>query len=105
MALLKNVLFGALLIILMLPVSKNANAQIKNYNVIWDTPSIDSWGSMPIGNGDIRANIWISANGEIHFYISKTDAWSENGRLLKIGKLKVRFNPNILKDSDFRHGR
>jgi hypothetical protein len=57
---------------------------------------------MPIGNGEIGANFWITPNGEIHFYISKTDAWSENGRLLKIGKLKVRFTPNILESSDFK---
>lgn len=101
MTLLKNILFGALLFFLMLLISNKTTAQLKNYNVEWDTPSMDSWGSMPIGNGDIGANFWITPDGEIHFYISKTDSWSENGRLLKIGKLKVRFMPNILKDAEF----
>jgi alpha-L-fucosidase 2 len=90
-----------LLIILMLPVTKNGTAQLEKYNVKWDSPSEDSWGSMPIGNGDIGANLWITPDGEIHFYISKIDAFSENGRLLKIGKLSVRFTPNIMKGADF----
>ena len=102
MTVLKNVLFGALLFFLILSIPNKGYTQLKNYNVKWDTPSLDSWGSMPIGNGDIGANFWITPDGEIHFYISKTDSWSENGRLLKIGKLKVRFTPNILKESDFK---
>lgn len=71
-------------------------------NVIWDSQSTDSWGSMPIGNGDIGANVWVNPNGELEFYISKTDAWSENGRLLKIGKLKLNLTPNLLAAKDFR---
>lgn len=90
------------LLVLLVFLSFQLDAQIKNYNVIWDTPSEDSWGSMPIGNGDIGANIWVSPQGEINFYISKTDSWSENGRLLKIGKLKVRFTPNILEGMNFK---
>jgi alpha-L-fucosidase 2 len=77
-------------------------AQIENYNVVWESPGPDSWGSMPAGNGDIGANFWVDPDGEIHFLISKTDAFSENGRLLKIGKLKVHSSPNILKNSNFR---
>jgi len=101
MAKLKIRFLAAILIIFTLPISKNVNAQLEKYNVKWESPSADSWGSMPIGNGDIGVNLWITPEGEIHFYISKTDAFSENGRLLKIGKLKVRFTPNILKDADF----
>ena len=45
------------------------------YNVIWNSPSNNSSGSMPIGNGDIGMNLWVEANGDLVFYISKTDAW------------------------------
>lgn len=27
-------------------------------NVVWDTPSENSLGSMPLGNGDIGLNLW-----------------------------------------------
>ncbi len=82
----KTYLYKAFLLILVLPVFAPARAQVESCNVIWDSSSRDSWGSMPAGNGDIGANVWVNPDGEIHFYISKTDAFSENGRLLKIGK-------------------
>ncbi len=66
------------------------------YNVIWDSPSIDHHGSMPIGNGDIGLNVWVEENGDICFYIGKTDSWGDNGRLLKVGKVRVKFSPSII---------
>ena len=29
------------------------------YNVVWDSPSKDYSGSMPLGNGDIGVNAWL----------------------------------------------
>jgi hypothetical protein len=49
---------------------------------------------MPIGNGDIGANVWVEQGGDLLFYISKTDAWSENARLLKLGRIRIRLTPN-----------
>ncbi len=79
----------------------NEKSSIDDYNVIWDSPSNDSWGSMPVGNGDIGSNVWVSPDGVLHFYISKTDAFSENGRLLKIGKASVKFTPNVFSGENF----
>ena len=64
------------------------------YNVVWRTPSADSSGSMPLGNGDLGTNLWVEETGNLLFYIGKTDAWSENGRLLKLGRVRIRFSPN-----------
>ena len=64
------------------------------YNVVWTTPSRDSSGSMPIGNGDIGLNVWVEQDGDLRFYIAKTDAWSENVRLLKLGGVRIRLSPN-----------
>ncbi len=49
---------------------------------------------MPIGNGDIGANVWVEQDGDLVFYVSETDAWSENGRLLKLGRVRIRLSPN-----------
>ena len=59
------------------------------YNVYWNSPSVNSHGSMPLGNGDIAINLWAVENDDLIFYISKTDAWDDSGRLCKIGKLRV----------------
>jgi hypothetical protein len=64
------------------------------YNVYWNSPSTDSSGSMPLGNGDIGINLWAQENDDLIFYISKTDAWDDSGRLCKIGKLRVNISSN-----------
>ncbi|NWK56795.1 hypothetical protein HW115_14325 [Verrucomicrobiaceae bacterium N1E253] len=71
-----------------------------NYDVVWDSPSANASGSMPIGNGDIGANVWVEPNGDLLLYISKSDAWGDNGRLLKVGKIRVTCDPAIFKPGD-----
>ena len=67
-------------------------------DLTWTTPSGDSHGSMPLGNGDIGLNVWVEKSGDLLFYISKTDAWSDNvggnKGLLKLGRVRVRLDPN-----------
>lgn len=63
-------------------------------NVVWTTPSKDHNGSMPIGNGDIGMNVWGEQDGDLLLLLSKTDAWSENHRLLKLGRVRVKLSPN-----------
>ena len=73
------------------------SSTLNNYNVVWNTPSLNSLGSMPTGNGDIGINLWVEENGDLLFYLSKTDAWSENARLLKLGKVRLSLSPNPFK--------
>ena len=47
---------------------------VKQHDVQWTTPSGDESGSMPIGNGEVGANLWVEQNGDIVFYISRTDS-------------------------------
>lgn len=70
--------------------------KLDNYNVIWNSPSKDHHGSMPLGNGDIGLNVWVEESGDICFYIGKTDSWGDNGRLLKVGKVRVKSEPSIV---------
>ena len=73
----------------------NAQAEsIARCNVSWDTPGKDYKDSMPIGNGDIGLNVWTEQNGDLVFLIGKTDAWSENGQLVKLGRVRVKTTPN-----------
>ena len=64
------------------------------YNVVWDSPSVDHHGSMPLGNGDIALNAWVTPQGDVQFFISKTDAWDDNARLVKVGAVRVHLEPN-----------
>ena len=67
---------------------------LDRYNVVWQSPSKDSSGSMPLGNGDVGLNVWVQEDGDLRFYISKTDAWSGICRLLKLGRLRIKLSPN-----------
>ena len=69
--------------------------KLSAYNVTFDTPSrTGSAESMPLGNGDITANVWVEDNGDLLFYIGKSDSWSEAMRLLKIGRVRMHLSPN-----------
>jgi hypothetical protein len=70
--------------------------ELARYNVVWDSPSQDAAGSMPLGNGEVGLNLWVEPNGDLLFYIARTDAWSECNRLLKLGRVRVSLSPNPL---------
>jgi len=80
--------------IAMTAVARLLAAPLDAFNVTWDTPSANHHGSMPLGNGDIALNAWMTKDGDLHFYISKTDAWDDNARLIKVGKVRLHFEPN-----------
>jgi alpha-L-fucosidase 2 len=73
----------------------DVQSKLNAYNVSWDSSSTTgSAASMPIGNGDITANVWVEKGGDLMMYIGKSDTWSEATRLLKIGRLRMNFSPN-----------
>lgn len=65
----------------------------ERYNVVWDSPGKDYRGSMPVGNGEIGLNVWVEETGDLLFYIGRTDSWDDNGRLLKVGKVRISIKP------------
>ena len=67
---------------------------VSAHDVIWTSPSRDVSGSMPIGNGDLAANVWVDADGALSMYLSKSDAWDDNARLLKLGRIRVEIDSN-----------
>jgi len=64
-------------------------------NVVWHSPSVDSFGSMPLGNGDVGANVWVEPNGDLLFYVSKVDVYDSAHQLKKLGRVRVRFDPAL----------
>ena len=74
---------------------------LEKYNVVWDSPSKDYNGSMPIGNGDLAANVWVEPTGDLIFYLSKSDAWT-GGRpdpeLVKLGRVRVRLDKPLFQE-------
>lgn len=98
-----RLLFVLLSTCLLAPAKPTApSAAVDDYNVVWDTPSADSAGSVPLGNGEIALNAWVEPSGDLLFYIARTDAWSGalNGPLfgafglIKVGRVRVSLSPN-----------
>jgi hypothetical protein len=71
-------------------------ASVEAYNVAWDSLGKGEHDSMPLGNGDIGVNAWTEPNGDLVFYISKTDAWDDSARLVKVGRVRIHLDPNAL---------
>lgn len=75
--------------------------QLRKYDIKWTSPSKNSLGSMPIGNGDIGLNVWVEEDGSLNFYIGKTDAFNDFHQLLKLGKVRITFSSNPLLAKEF----
>lgn len=71
------------------------------YNVVWNSQSINSSESMPCGGGDIGLNVWVE-NGELLIYVSKSGFFDENNGFLKAGRIRLKLNPNPFDNGTFR---
>ena len=73
-------------------------------DVVWDSPSADEMGSMPAGNGDVAASLWVESNGDVIFYLAKNDAFSDHPAglrgLVKLGRLTLRTSPPLFQPGD-----
>jgi hypothetical protein len=63
-------------------------------DVKWATLGRDENDSMPIGNGDLAANVWTEQNGDLVLLVAKSDAWTEMGKLVKLGRVRIQLTPN-----------
>ena len=66
---------------------------LNTYNVVWNTQSKNSSESMPLVGGDIGCNVWVE-NGDILLYVQRSGSLDENGEYLKMGRFRVKLNPN-----------
>ncbi|KAL5114598.1 hypothetical protein ACEQ8H_007503 [Pleosporales sp. CAS-2024a] len=72
-----------------------------SYDVAWTSPGVNgSADSMPLGGGDIGINTWYE-NGTILMYIAKSGTFDENNSLLKLGRVRLAFDPNPFDDDSF----
>jgi hypothetical protein len=77
-----------------LGLSAQPNPFVAENDVTWKSPGTNENDSMPLGNGDVALNLWTEPSGDIVLLVAKSDAWSENGQLLKLGRVRVRLTPN-----------
>ncbi|NQT38533.1 MAG: hypothetical protein HQ581_13640, partial [Planctomycetes bacterium] len=73
-----------------------AEERMARYNVVWESPSNDSSGQMPLGNGDIAAGVCVIENGDLYLLLAKNDAYNYNGDIYKTGRVRISLEPNPL---------
>jgi alpha-L-fucosidase 2 len=93
---MKLKIISILVILASRALSAQENDFTKLNDVVWNSLGTNENDSMPIGNGDIAANVWTEQNGDLVLLVAKADAWAESGALMKLGRVRVRVNPNPL---------
>ncbi|MFC2118943.1 DUF5703 domain-containing protein [Bacteroidota bacterium] len=66
---------------------------LEQYNVVWSEQSNNSSESMPLVGGDTGCNVWVE-NGDVLLYMQRSGCLSENGEYLKLGRIRLRLDPN-----------
>jgi len=62
---------------------------VSQYNIVWNSPSRDALESMPLsGKFGAGANVWVQ-DGAVWLYLAHNLANDEDGRLLKLGALRI----------------
>jgi len=74
--------------------SSLAGESMARYNVIWDSPSKNASGQMPLGNGDIAAGVYAIEDGDLYLLLAKNDAYTYNGDIFKTGRVRVSLSPS-----------
>ncbi|MGD0940215.1 MAG: DUF5703 domain-containing protein [Terracidiphilus sp.] len=70
------------------------NPFVTGNDVAWTGLGRNENDSMPIGNGDLAANVWTEQSGDLVLLVAKSDAWTEMGKLVKLGRVRIQLAPN-----------
>ncbi len=55
--------------------------------LVFDTPAADEKGIMILGNGELGAVAWLTADGTLHTVLQNSDSWNEGGHHVKTGAI------------------
>lgn len=65
--------------------------RISKSNVTYHMLGVSDRSAMPIGNGVLGASVWVEQDGNICFYLSRSDAITELDRTVKLGMYRISF--------------
>ena len=96
MKLFSPFLYSLLIAVAMPPCGAWADGRhlLTENDVTWTSLGTNENDSMPIGNGDLAANVWTEQNGDLVLLVAKADAWTETGKLVKLGRVRLHWPAN-----------
>jgi len=65
--------------------------KLAEQHIVWDSPSQDASGAMPLGNGVILANTWVEPNGDLLVALAHIE--SQNKQASPLGRLRIQLDP------------
>lgn len=68
---------------------------VAKYDVSWSQLGASEEDSMPLGNGDLAANVWTEQGGDVVILLAKSDAYTELGKLVKLGRIRLHLAPAV----------
>lgn len=87
-------------LILMLSADPSGYGQgADGYDIVWTSQSKNSSESMPLVGGDMGCNVWVEAN-ELMIYVQRSGSFTENGEYVKMGRIRVRLEPDLIQKFD-----
>ena len=66
------------------------------YNVWLNSTGVNDTTSMPIGNGNLAANVWVADAHTVSLYFTTTEFLTHQMWLQKAGRVDVRFDPAVV---------
>ena len=95
-------IIGFFAVLLLAAVNAQSTGILNGYNIVWDSQSSNPSESMPVGGGDIGLNVWVE-NNELLLYIGRSGTFDENNHMLKLGRVRLKLNPNpFSSEGEFR---
>ena len=70
---------------------------VSDFNPVFDSPSSNGPAdNMPVGNGEVLGNVYVDSvrNGSLAILLGRSDVFSGEVQPLKLGRLRLEFNPN-----------
>ncbi len=75
------------------------SSKMEDYDIVWDRQSVNASESMPLGGGDVGCNVWVE-NGDVLMYVQRSGSIAENHEYLKLGRIRLRLEPNPFTPED-----
>ena len=75
--------------------------RVKKCNISYRVLGKSDRSAMPLGNGELCTSVWTEDNGDICFYLSRSDALTELDRTVKLGMVRLPFTPNPFMNGNY----
>jgi len=67
--------------------------QLTGQNIVWNSPSKDASGAMPLGNGSVLTNIWVDPQGDLLIALARSDP--DKKTTIGLGRVRIKLDPPL----------